>query len=72
MALACRESGDWGTWNARFVYAPAEGNWEAAFFGTNLTNEYMLNAGFIHQIWGFDFAAVSRPREAGVSLKVNF
>ena len=66
------ESGDWATLNARFVYAPPAGNWEVAAFGTNLTNEYMLNAGFIHQIWGFDFAAVSRPREAGVSLKVNF
>jgi iron complex outermembrane receptor protein len=66
------ESGDWGILNLRFSYAPADGNWEAAFFGTNLTNEYTLNSGFFHGIWGFDFATVGRPREAGASLTFRF
>jgi iron complex outermembrane receptor protein len=66
------EAGDWGVLNMRLVYEPADGNWEAAFFGTNLTDEYMLNSGFFHGIWGFDFATVSRPREVGASLTFRF
>jgi hypothetical protein len=66
------ESGDWAVVNLRFAYQPTEGNWEAVFFGTNLTNEYMLNSGFFHGIWGFDFATVGRPREAGASLTFRF
>jgi iron complex outermembrane recepter protein len=66
------ESGDWATMNARFTYEPAGKNWSASFFGTNLTNEYMINSGFFHGIWGFDFATVARPREAGASLTYRF
>ncbi|MEO8467307.1 MAG: TonB-dependent receptor plug domain-containing protein [Gammaproteobacteria bacterium] len=66
------ESGDWGVLNARFTYQPSGKNWEAALFGTNLTNQYMLNSGFFHGIWGYDFATVGRPREAGASLTYRF
>jgi iron complex outermembrane receptor protein len=66
------ESGDWAVLNMRFTYQPAEANWSASFFGTNLTNEYMLNSGFFHGIWGYDFATVGRPREAGASLTFRF
>jgi outer membrane receptor protein involved in Fe transport len=66
------ESGDWAVANLRFTYEPAEGNWSASFFGTNLTDEYMLNSGFFHGIWGYDFATVGRPREAGASLTFRF
>jgi len=66
------ESGDWGLFNARFVYSPADAAWEAAFFGTNLTDEYTLNSGFFHGIWGYDFATVGRPREYGASLTFRF
>jgi iron complex outermembrane receptor protein len=66
------ESGDWGILNLRFTYEPADGNWQASFFGTNLTDEYMINSGFFHGIWGYDFATVSRPREAGASLTFRF
>jgi len=31
--------------------------------GTNLTNDYLINSGFFHGMWGFDLATVSRPRE---------
>jgi hypothetical protein len=41
-------------------------------FGTNLTNEYILNSGFFHGLWGIDFATVARPREAGVSMNFQF
>ncbi len=66
------ESGDWGILNARFSYQPADGAWELSVFGTNLTDEYMINSGFFHGIWGFDFATVARPREAGASLNFRF
>jgi iron complex outermembrane receptor protein len=66
------ESGDWGIFNLRFTYEPAEGNWQASFFGTNLTDEYTINSGFFHGIWGFDFATLGRPREAGASLMFRF
>jgi iron complex outermembrane receptor protein len=66
------ESGDWGTINARFTYEPAGGEYALSFFGTNLTDEYMLNSGFFHGIWGYNFATVSRPREFGASLRFNF
>jgi len=66
------ESGDWGIMNLRFTYQPSGKNWEAAFFGTNLTNQYTLNSGFFHGIWGYDFATVGRPREAGASLTYRF
>ena len=64
------ESGDWGIVNLRFTYEPADANWQAALFGTNLTDEYMINSGFFHGIWGYDFATVARPREVGASLDV--
>ena len=66
------ESGDWGVLNARVTYTPGAGNWQMSVFGTNLTNEYMLNSGFFHGIWGYNFATVARPREAGIALTVNF
>jgi iron complex outermembrane receptor protein len=66
------ESGDWAVVNARFTYEPADGQYAVSVFGTNLTDEYMLNSGFFHGIWGYDFSSVSRPREVGVSLDLRF
>jgi iron complex outermembrane recepter protein len=66
------ESGDSSILNLRFTYQPAEGNYEFSLFGTNLTDEYLINSGFFHGIWGFDFATVGRPREAGASLTFRF
>jgi iron complex outermembrane receptor protein len=66
------ESGDWSVVNARFTYEPADAQYAVSLFGTNLTDEYMLNSGFFHGIWGYDFSSVSRPREVGVSLNYRF
>jgi iron complex outermembrane receptor protein len=66
------ESGDFGQFNARLTYAPADGKWEWSVFGTNLTDEYQLNSGFFHGIWGYDFATVARPREVGSTLTFRF
>ena len=62
------ESGDWALINARMTYEPADAPWTISLFGTNLTDEYTLNSGFFHGIWGFDFATVGRPREFGISF----
>jgi hypothetical protein len=32
----------------------------------------MLNSGFFHGIWGYDFSSVGRPREVGASLNFRF
>ncbi len=66
------EAGDYWLHNARLVYAPPTGNYQLSVYGTNLTNEYHLNSGFLHNIWQFDFATVDRPREVGVSMRVSF
>jgi len=66
------ESGDWGVLNARIGYQAPNGEWSVALFGTNLTNEYMLNSGFFHGIWGYNFATVGRPREAGLQFNFSF
>ena len=66
------ESGDWGILNLRVAYEPADANYQVAFFGTNLTDEYTINSGFFHGIWGYDFATLGRPREAGASLTFRF
>lgn len=66
------ETGDFGYLNSRFTYAPPSGNYEISVFGTNLTDEYLLNSGFFHGLWGFDFASVAPPRQAGLSMKVYF
>ncbi|HEU4617432.1 MAG TPA: TonB-dependent receptor, partial [Gammaproteobacteria bacterium] len=66
------ESGSWGVLNLRLTYEPSNKNWSASFFGTNLTNKYMIDSGFFHGIWGYDFATVARPREAGASLTYRF
>lgn len=66
------ESGDWGITNLRFSYEPAGQDWDVSAFVTNLADKYMINSGFFHGIWGFDFATVARPREYGVTLKYDF
>jgi iron complex outermembrane receptor protein len=66
------ESGDFGTLNFRLAYEPSDGKYEVALFGTNLTDDYQLNSGFFHGIWGYDFATVARPREVGATLTFHF
>jgi iron complex outermembrane recepter protein len=66
------ESGGSGIVNARLAYSPPKANWNIAVFGTNLTDERLINSGFFHGIWGFDFATVGRPREGGVSFNFKF
>jgi hypothetical protein len=66
------ESGGQGVVNLRMQYIPGNSNWSLAVFGTNLTDERMINSGFFHGIWGFDFATVGRPREGGLQFNFKF
>jgi iron complex outermembrane receptor protein len=66
------EAGDYWLLNTRFTYTPANGNYEVSLFGLNLTDEYNINSGFLHNIWQFDFGTVDRPREVGVGMKMYF
>jgi iron complex outermembrane receptor protein len=66
------ESGDWGVTNLRFSYQPDGQPWEVSAFVTNVEDKYMINSGFFHGIWGFDFATVARPREYGVTFRYDF
>jgi len=66
------ESGGQGVVNLRMQYNPGGGKWNLAVFGTNLTNEQLINSGFFDGIWGFDFATVGRPREGGVQFNFKF
>ena len=66
------ESGDYWRLNAQMAYSPPDSRYTITLYGTNLTDEYELNSGFLHNIWQFDFATVDRPREVGVGVKMNF
>ena len=66
------ESGDYWRYNAQMAYTPPDARYQLTVYGTNLTNEYELNSGFLHNIWQFDFATVDRPREVGVGIRMNF
>jgi iron complex outermembrane receptor protein len=66
------EAGSYGILNARISYEPPSRAYTVAVFGTNLTDEYVLDSGFFHGIWGYDFATVGRPRELGASLMFRF
>jgi iron complex outermembrane receptor protein len=66
------DAGDVWKAAARVVFTPAEGNYDVSLWGNNLTNEFVLNSGFIDNIWGFDFAGVDAPREVGLSFRMRF
>lgn len=66
------ESGDYWRFNAQLAFTPPDARYQLVLYGTNLTNEYELNSGFLHNIWQFDFATVDRPREVGLSMRMNF
>jgi outer membrane receptor protein involved in Fe transport len=67
-----KESGNFWRLDAQLAYTPPASRYTLTLYGTNLTNVYDLNSGFLHNIWQFDFATVSRPREVGATFKVTF
>lgn len=65
-------AGDFWMVNTRVAYTPAQGNYEIAFWGNNLTESYNVNSGFMDYIWQFDFAGVDAPREMGITMNMRF
>jgi iron complex outermembrane receptor protein len=63
----------YGLLNARVTFTPADANWTATIFGTNLTDEQYVNGGFDTRfVWGYDFSVIGRSREIGAGLNVRF
>jgi iron complex outermembrane receptor protein len=67
-----KESGDFWRLDAQVAFTPRDAKYTLTLWGTNLTDVYDLNSGFLHNIWQFDFATASRPREVGASFRINF
>ena len=67
-----KESGNFWRLDAQLAYTAPDDKYTLTLYGTNLTNVYDLNSGFLHYIWQYDFATVSRPREVGASFRINF
>lgn len=66
------DAGDFWNLGFRLVFKPASGKYDVSLYGNNLTNEYNLNSGFMHQFWNVDFGTVDAPREIGLTFKVSF
>ncbi len=63
----------YGLLNGRMVFTPAEGNWTASLWATNITDEQYVNGGFdTRTVWGYNFSIVGPPREVGAGLNVRF
>ena len=59
--------------DAYLTYITPKGNWEAALFGTNLTDEEYITSGFANGLTqGRITANVARPRQWGASLTYRF
>ena len=61
----------YGLASGRITWTPAAGNWDVAFFGTNLTDEYYRQGGFPAVLAGIDQGVVGRPREFGVTIRMR-
>jgi iron complex outermembrane receptor protein len=63
----------YGILNGRLVYTPAQGNWSADLWVTNITDELYVNGGFdTHTVWGYNFSVVGAAREVGAGLNIRF
>ena len=63
----------YGLLNARMVFTPAEGNWTANLWATNITDEQYVNGGFdTRTVWGYNFSVVGPPREVGAGINIRF
>ena len=61
----------YGMSNARVIYTPADGRWDAALHITNIANEYYRLGGFSASFAGLDQGVVGRPREVGLTLNMR-
>lgn len=59
-------------WNARAAFMSADGHWEIAVFGRNLTDELYLTSGLSTTSFGIIEGIYGRPREFGLSLNYRY
>ncbi len=62
----------YGLLSGRLQYTAPGGQWSAALYGRNLTNEYYREGGFNAILAGVDQGYVGRPREVGLQLTMDF
>lgn len=62
----------YGLLSGRLQYTASNGQWSAALYGRNLTNEYFREGGFNAILAGVDQGYVGRPREVGLELTMDF
>jgi iron complex outermembrane receptor protein len=58
----------YGILNANVIYQAANANWQLSLFGTNLTDEWYVNGGFV-AVAALDYGTLGRPREIGVGVR---
>jgi len=61
----------YGLTNARVIYTPADGRWDAALHITNASNAFYRLGGFSASFAGLDQGVVGRPREVGLTLTMR-
>ncbi|MCS5575440.1 MAG: hypothetical protein NZ789_21140, partial [Pseudomonadales bacterium] len=61
----------YGMSNARVIYTPADGRWDAALHITNASDAYYRLGGFSASFAGIDQGVVGRPREVGLTLTMR-
>ena len=64
--------GAYDLFSARMSFTTADGKWQAAVFGTNLSDERYKVSGNASAGFGLKEASFGRPREWGVSLSRTF
>jgi iron complex outermembrane receptor protein len=62
----------YGLLSGRLSYTTANGMFDLALYGTNLTDEWYQVGGFSAALGGVDQGVVARPRELGLALGLTF
>ena len=62
----------YGLFSARITYGPFTDRWELGLFGTNLTDEEYIAAGFIATAFGPSLYVAAPPRMYGASVTFRF
>ncbi len=70
--ITATETPDYGLLSARLGYRPAEGNWDVALSGTNLTDLYYITGSFRQPQGGVTTGSPGRPREFALNFNVRF
>lgn len=62
----------YGLLSAGITYTPESDQWEVTLSGTNLTDEYYRQSGFLLPVKNLDFGTVAPPAEFALSFRFTF